>query len=732
MRKLIRSGSATTLLLCFLLTYTLPSFAQGNYSYFEENERVGLKDKNGETLITPKYQKLGWSSGFQYPVKGVIGYYDGTAWGLVTVKGKVVTTPKYYSLEAVHGSLIVASIKGKFSNLLLYGTINANGQTIISFKNQTIKLDHDHIIVSEKIKHKRYSGLYTQTNKEILPKSYRTIQYLDHGMFQFTDTLNQHGLVRTTGEIILTPSLDSIAPYSGDYALVYKTGKVGLISAQGQYIHQPKYKAITSDQTTIPFDQFDIKTSEDQLNGSWSADSIFMIRDRFLAICTNGWAEIINQNKETVYRGLLPTKIDAFKSHLVITNYKTTTLIPSGKTVFRTVNFDSVKIDKHYLYGYTDKHWKVYNSFGRELNGKSYDGIQTESNNLIPVKRNGYWGYLDLSGEVAINYKYEAVSPFFQEIAAVNYLGYNNVINQFGEVVGEASYDSIWINHDNTARVKQRSRTDILNKNGAALFQTYNQLTPHQLGYLEKTESGQVGLIDHNGRILFYPKYDMISPLIRDRFIIIQKRNQIAVSFKDGSFLIPFTDDYQAISDISEGFLSIQKDNQYGFIDFDQQLRIANRYDSVGHFQEGLCPVRLHGHWGYVDKKEELIIQPNLDSVSHFVDHMAIVKRDEKYGAYGIDGEIAIDINYDQITKTPRDMFIVASNQKYGLYDSHGNKILSPSYDLISESSDGYFIVSRRTKAGLMNTNGLYTIPLKYDEIYELKYGQYVCKKIVK
>ncbi|WP_143520104.1 WG repeat-containing protein [Reichenbachiella sp. 5M10] len=692
---------------------------------------MGLKNKSGKILITPRYDKLGWSDGSDLSTDDVIGYQQGQLWGLVSLSNKRVTAAKYYSLRAVHRGLIIASLKGRFSNLLFYGTINSKGQTIIDFQNQSLEVDHDLLILSEKRNNQRYYGLYNQSNQELLPKQYHHIQHLHRDLFSYTDTLGYTGVIHRNGSIKLPPELDSLSLLNEEYIKTYRTGKEGLLDAQGQVILPPLYKTIIDKYNYVPFAQYEIKDTTDQVLNTWSADSIQWIGDRFIAIYTNGWMDVKNSQNETIYEGRQPLRVRAFKEHLILQRPNRSDIISPSEHSFSQMSFDSIKVDTHYLFGYSDHAWNIYNNFGRQLNEKSIEDILPESNNLIPVQRNGYWGYLDHRGNTAITYKYDEVTPFVGQIARVKYLGYQQLINQFGEVVGEASYDSIWVKNNNTAVTRSRSRTDILNNNGAALFQTYNTLAPHTMGYLEVTENNKIGLVNHRGKTLFHPEYDYISDLIQDKFIILKRGNEIAVSYKDGSYLIPFTSRFEDILDISEGMLSIQKNGKYGFINFDQELHIAHRYDSVGVFSGQLAPVKLNGHWGFVSPKEELLIQPNLDSVSHFSNHMSIVKREDHYGIYNDQGELKVAIEYDAIRRTSHQLFVVKQAQKYGLFDAGGQKILGPSYDRIAETHNGLFIVRRRGKEGLMNERGMYVIPLKYKQIAELSPGRFLCQVIL-
>ncbi|MCV9388082.1 WG repeat-containing protein [Reichenbachiella ulvae] len=717
------------LALCFLSSLSLWAFSPTPYVFYTENGKTGLKDESGQVLIAAQYEKLGWSKGLEHPVNEVIGYFDGERWGLISLKDRRVTAPKFYTLEAVHSGLIIASIKGRFSNLLLYGTINSKGQTVIPFENHSLKVQSDLLIASKIESGRTRYGLYSENSKVLLPKQYTQIEHFDESLFVFRDTMNLYGVIDKAGEVKVAASLDSVGSLENDLAKIYRAGKVGLINQYGELKLEPNFKEVSGPFETESFSSFEIKTASDSLLGQWSADSIFLIRGQFLAVCANGWVEVFDENRESIYVGLIPDQVDAFKNHLIISDHRKSTIIPAKGVKFGPNVFEEIRVDEHVLFAKSKSGWSIYNAFGRKLTNKQFESVQVESNNLIPVKRNGYWGYLDLRGQVAIPFKYDQVSPFQQQLAKVKNMDFEHLINQFGEVVGQASYDSIALNDNNTAVVKSRTRTDIVNEDGLALFQTYNQLVPHELGYLERTTDGKMGLLSEGGEILFYPNCDTISGLIDGQYLILKKKDQWAVSSKSGQLLLPFSDRFEEVSLISEGLIAIKENGQYGFVDLNGQLRIANRYDSVGGFSEGLSAVKLNGHWGYVNLGEELVIQPNLDFVTPMKAGMVIVKRAGLYGALDAAGDEKVMIEYDAIKRTENGLFIVRKQFKYGLFDQAGKMILNPSYDKIESTVDGNFIVRRRGKSGLMNDRGLYVIPLRYDLIQELQEGQYTCRR---
>ncbi|UXX80397.1 WG repeat-containing protein [Reichenbachiella carrageenanivorans] len=699
---------------------------QSSIDFYEEKGKTGLKDAEGNTVIPANYDQLGWTKGFSFPVNDVIGYKQG-AWGLISVKNKVITPPLYYSLEAQHKNLIVASIKSKYSNELFYGVISSKGHVVVDFKYHSLTPLHDLIIVSVRRKGKSYYGLLDQQGKELLATDFANISYFKEGLFVFTTSSQRKGIIHKSGTIKVEATLDSIAPVSESYTLIFKSGKIGAIDSAGTVLHKPLYKKIVDRQTVKPFKQYQIIDASHESLHDFYCDSILEISSDLLAIVRNDYFEILNVDFDPIFRGEALNHLSAYRKNVIFkTNDKYQIIKYNGEPVYAP-GFDTLLFDESYMYGLFEGQWSIFNKFGSSLSKLRFDSLLTGSNNLIPVKRMGYWGYIDHSGKMAISAKFDEAGVFVGNIAQVNYLGSRRIINQFGEFIGEPNYDRIKIEKVNTALVTKRGRTDLINYRGEVLFQTYNQLSPNFFGYLETTAEGHKGLVSHLGEIILYPEYDSISEPMNRRYAVVQQADKVGLINFKGFWVLPLSKETQEICHVNDGFISIKRNGQYGFVDFGQRLLIANRYEKTKPFTSGLAAVKLNGKWGFIDKKEHLLIQPTYTEVTPFKNGIALVSRVGKLGAIDAEERQKIKIEFDTIQTTTHDFLLVKKEGKMGLFNQAGQQLLQPSYTDIRPTMDDHFIVERRGLSGLIDPTGRYSIPLRYYSIREISHGRYIC-----
>ena len=104
-----------------------------NFSRFEENGKVGLKDDAGQVLIPAIYDAIGWSNGKFSIIEKAVGYKSNGFWGLIHTSDKVITPAEFLELKPGEGSLLVAQKRSPLSQRPSFGVINTTGKVVIPF-----------------------------------------------------------------------------------------------------------------------------------------------------------------------------------------------------------------------------------------------------------------------------------------------------------------------------------------------------------------------------------------------------------------------------------------------------------------------------------------------------------------------------------------------------------------------------------------------------------------------
>lgn len=718
------SSPYLTLLVLFSFLFLSPSFGrdtESDVNIFSSNGKFGIKDDEGNVVVNAIYDKIGWSDGFQLPVDNVIGYKTSQGWGLMNTKGKIVSEPRYYTLHGIHRGLVLASVKGKFSNELLYGALNSKGNVQIDFKYRSLEKTDRLLIVSKRTELGSQYGLIDEIGTEILPIRYAAIESYHKELYQIITSNQKIGLVNTSGQVVLEPVYHRIDPIQDDKAIIQKGGAFGEINAHGKIITKPIYKTLSSSHpeefTSLALHH----SAKDPIH--ISADSIRPWHQQ-IAVFRNGVLQLIRQDTTiSEYE-----KITAFAPYNRIAKIQTkqSTIIinENGQTIL-SGQFDDCQLNEKYIFTKSKGSWHIYNLSGEIINSSPLQDLKITNADLVPVKKGNYWGYINSSGEYIVKPKFDDAQPFEDELAIVDYLGFDMAISKKGKIIINDNAEKISFEHRGYVLVKSQYRTDLYNPHGFSTYQTYNELSAIRIGYLEKTESGKVGFVTMEGINTLQPVYDEITPM-GSQYLKLVQEDKVGLANFAGKIIMQPSTRYQEIGQITDSKIAVQINGSWGFVNFREQLVIANRYDDVKSITEELTMVKMNQKWGIINPLEKILVQPNIDEILPCQEGVMIIQKGTKQGVIAMDGKQELEPKYDRIAQCLNGMFIVEEDGKFGIFSSKGKPIVSISFEKIIPTQGDLFIVSRRGKFGLIDKTGHYELPLKYAQITEHTDGQFV------
>ncbi len=265
-------------------------------------------------------------------------------------------------------------------------------------------------------------------------------------------------------------------------------------------------------------------------------------------------------------------------------------------------------------YGFLDKD-------GNTAIPAKYDRAWSFSENVAPVLANGSWEFVDKSGNEAMAPRFANAHCFSDGLARVNVggsvLGYlssrseitgyimkggkEGYIDRSGKLVIESKFDWALDFKDGFARV---NRGGTLDEHGGI-------------------RGGKWGLIDKTGRVVVDAAFDEISSFEEG---LASVRTGAAWGFIDTSghnVILPRFTDY---CHFSEGLAAVHEESRlYGYIDARGNYLIEPRFSVAGDFAEGLAPASTDGtSYGFIDKSGSWAIPPRFYMVEHFSEGFAV------------------------------------------------------------------------------------------------------------
>lgn len=666
------------------------------YNTFEVDGKMGLRDSNGNVVIPPAYDALGWSEGPFSVIGQVTGYKTSGRWGIIAVDNRAITEATYTGLIPAEGNLILAYKRMPGSSRFMAGCLDTSGKEVIPFQYEGLTINASRGIVYVRSGNSYRYGLIDLHNRPVIPIEYNQIQFLGNLRYAVQDTSGRFALFNENGKALTGFLFDDITQFRNNYAVVYQNGYQGIIDRNGLLRINPSFTTIqledNGEARGRKQNQWTILDGRNNTLQTIQYDSIFALGDDRFGI-RKGAGIVVTSNN---FRELTPTRfntIGTFENHrAIVTLNGRQGLIDNKGEYIVPAEYRALRQGENHIFAQLqDGRWIMLDSTGNRLTARSYDRIERFNGMLFTVVNDRRYGVIDARGNERVRCVYDSILQYSEGKLVVRFHGDYGIIDLNENWLTAPTPGRQYLVAPDRLTTKKGSTTYLMSFGGEIIYFTANPLRLTGDVLEETTSDGGTWKIDMDGRIV--------------------------------SRQLPPSEPFEEIFEESEGLRGIKKGGKFGFVDNQGRLRIANRYEGIKPFQEGLGAVKILGKWGFVNHAERIAIQPVYDDVGPFVSGLAIVMQKGQYGLIGKTGDVVLPIRYDRIERLPTGRFELTSGDSKGLADKDGRLVFAPRYSEIRDVDNGYVIVSRAGRHGLVALSGVSTIPMMYDHIFYDPYG---------
>lgn len=334
----------------------------------EDGYRYGYANYRGTIILNPIYTQLERVTEIANE-KGVyfIAFENGQA-GLLK-NNKEILNYEYEDIQYnVLGSIFVTKRNGK------YGAVNQEGTTVLypEYDNVYTGGMYLNALKDKDIFIFDLNGNKIETNEVSKTKTENANYYIT------IDKNNKYKVVDSKDNIIIDKDYTYIEYLPGDYFIVERDSKSGIIDSNGKSVIELKYDSISRINET---------------------DILQMETNKNIALYNLNMKEIVSMDNAIV---------------------------------------KEVKDEKAYILLYSDTDFKYLDKKGNILTSQNL----FENNSLFAKNINGKWGFVDKDGNLKVQNDYELVTDFNKYgFAGIKKDGKWGSINQNGEVVQEPTYD---------------------------------------------------------------------------------------------------------------------------------------------------------------------------------------------------------------------------------------------------------------------------------------------------
>lgn len=228
----------------------------------------------------------------------------------------------------------------------------------------------------------------------------------------------------------------------------------------------------------------------------------------------------------------------------------------------------------------------------------------------------GRWGFIDETGKLVIDAKFNNAKPFSEGLAAV-----------IDVVSGKAGYV------DRSGRIVIQPQFPVGGTVSDFAFSEGLAPVLH--------DNGKWGYIDKTGKFVIEPRFTHALPFAEGRGLVSIAEPAYSIDYKWGfvdklgRLIVPTRHD--GAEQFSEGLAAVLLRNKVGFIELGGKTVIEPQFEPDGgcpgamgrvgssRFVDGLAPVQINRKWGFIDRAGKWMIKPEFDCAEPFSEGLAVI-----------------------------------------------------------------------------------------------------------
>ena len=293
---------------------------------------------------------------------------------------------------------------------------------------------------------------------------------------------------------------------------------------------------------------------------------------------------------------------------------------------------------------------------------------------LFPIEVHGKWGYIDNTGKVVIEPKFDSADIFSEGLAFVNIGEKVGFIDKTGKLIVEFQKGQFYFRDfsQGLAVVASNNRFGYIDRTGQLViplqFDGAWDFTKEGLAVIKLGK--KYGYIDRTGKLVINPQF-VEARGFSEGLAKIAVEVEIPLKLPDGKEQTILARTYGFIDQngqrvinpqfgnvlpFSEGLAPVEAGNDWGYIDKTGKMVISPQFEDAHTFAEGLARVKLAGRWGFIDKTGKYVINPQFENAIGFSQGLAPVQVGGKWGYINRTGQIVITPQFDYAERFPEDV----------------------------------------------------------------------------
>lgn len=302
------------------------------------------------------------------------------------------------------------------------------------------------------------------------------------------------------------------------------------------------------------------------------------------------------------------------------------------------------------------------------------------------------WGYIDTTGALVIDKKYDDLRPFKNGLARANYKGKWGFIDKKGFTVIPFEYRGTFPFKDGLARIQNfEKKYGFINKAGETVIPDTMDLVFDFNSNRARAKDGEIyGYIDTNGKWIIRPQFKKCSNFENNHARVYQY-GKAALIDKEGNFKIPYEDGNEKLFSTLGDIIRAKKGKTYRYYSLKNYKVIKENLSNGIDFEDDLCAIETkEGKWDIVDLNFRKQFSVKADKVKYGGNGNWIIVKDGLYKLYDASGLPQTMDDYTMIFAFNNGIAPYEKNGKWGYMNEKGEELMAAILPLAWEFEEGF------------------------------------------
>ncbi len=322
---------------------------------------------------------------------------------------------------------------------------------------------------------------------------------------------------------------------------------------------------------------------------------------------------------------------------------------------------------------------------------------------IFPVKINGKWGYINRSGQIVVEPRFDYASNFGSaSIAIIQNENLYGLIDLQGKVILHPVYRKLVVLSDGFVSASSDSLWGVFKTDGTQVMrEQFTKVKKYSSKYFLTYEGEYAGLADLNGKTIVPNKYFYIQEE-DSSFLKVTGANGIGLYTNSGEEIL--SDNYENIDVVNNKVIMCRKNTKWGAISKTRDTLFLPVYQNYSVSSNLIFLSKGNENSLFSIRNMKLIFSSNFSYTAYNTEFISCIGNG-KMGIIDYSGKILVDTSCTDV-KFQNGYFIFRKNGRWGLVSAKGKVILDPDYDVITIADNNVFKVYQEQHWGLANSKG--------------------------